>query len=84
MHERLVKPLTRASVVALLLALAATLGASGCSKEDPAVKACKAKCPIAVETVCTASGKEYANRCAAECAKEEGIVEGNCKPAKGG
>ncbi|MBK7971875.1 MAG: hypothetical protein IPK07_00700 [Deltaproteobacteria bacterium] len=84
MHERLVVPFSRASLGALLLALAGTIGASGCSKDSPEVKSGKAACPIAVETVCTARDKEYANRCVAECAKETEIVEGNCKASKGG
>ena len=84
MHERLVANMPRANLGVVVLALAAALGVSGCSKDSPEVKSCKAKCPIAVETVCTASGKEYANRCVAECAKEEGIVEGSCKASKGG
>lgn len=84
MQNRSVVWFTRAALGSLVLALAATLGGLGCSKESPEVKACKAACPIAVETVCTASGKEYANRCVAECAKETDIVEGNCKASKGG
>ncbi|MFN7953774.1 MAG: hypothetical protein U0610_18750 [bacterium] len=42
------------------------------------MKACKAGCPIAVETVCGGSGKEYANECTAKCAGETTITDGSC------
>lgn len=72
----------RTSLAIGSFALMAALGAVGCSKESKEVKACKAGCSIAVETVCGGSGKEYANECVAKCEGETTINYGSCPRAK--